>query len=271
MTGGLATGPLAFDKRAGQHFAEQTKAADEFAAQFQVRFAGWFHNDMHNSVIKAEKQVPSEIRKNDVNLQAQLQPLPIFGLASDLTSTLRNHWGVGGRWGRCRALPKFTALAGVSSCARRTAEGGCPPMGIFLNRKHLASTVQRCLSRAGQDEDKQGILEILNLEDHVPFAPSRLRDREGIFSVPVSTGVPETVRFVLGHRVAGHFRNAHPDELSFDHVHPQSHEEWLQPDNRSQPGRMTGADYVWSQWRQIEVQSSTKTEAGASHPKPRIV
>jgi hypothetical protein len=34
MTGGLATGPLAFDKRAGQHFAEQTEAADEFSAQF---------------------------------------------------------------------------------------------------------------------------------------------------------------------------------------------------------------------------------------------
>ena len=43
MSGGLATGPLAFDKRAGQHFAEQTEAADEFAAQFQVGFAGWFH------------------------------------------------------------------------------------------------------------------------------------------------------------------------------------------------------------------------------------
>lgn len=37
------------------------------------------------------------------------------------------------------------------------------------------------LHRAGQDEDKQGILEVLNLEDHVLFAPSRLRDREGIF------------------------------------------------------------------------------------------
>jgi hypothetical protein len=37
------------------------------------------------------------------------------------------------------------------------------------------------VQRAGQDGDKQGILEALNLEDHVPFAPSRLRDREGIF------------------------------------------------------------------------------------------
>jgi len=37
------------------------------------------------------------------------------------------------------------------------------------------------LHRTGQDEDKQGILEVLNLEDHVLFAPSRLRDREGIF------------------------------------------------------------------------------------------
>ncbi len=47
---------------------------------------------MHDSVINAENQVPSEIRKNDINLQAQLKPLPIFGLASDLTTTLRNHW-----------------------------------------------------------------------------------------------------------------------------------------------------------------------------------
>jgi hypothetical protein len=41
--------------------------------------------------------------------------------------------------------------------------------------------VQCGLHRTGQDEDKQGILEVLNLEDHVLFAPSRLRDREGIF------------------------------------------------------------------------------------------
>jgi hypothetical protein len=50
---------------------------------------------MHDSVINAENQVPSEIRKNDINLQAQLKPLPIFGLASDLTTTLRNHWSRG--------------------------------------------------------------------------------------------------------------------------------------------------------------------------------
>jgi hypothetical protein len=42
ITGGPATGPLAFDKRAGQHFAEQTEAADEFAAQFQVGIVGCF-------------------------------------------------------------------------------------------------------------------------------------------------------------------------------------------------------------------------------------
>jgi hypothetical protein len=51
MTGGLATGPLAFDKRAGQHFTEQTKAADEFAAQFQVGIVGCFHYDINNGVI----------------------------------------------------------------------------------------------------------------------------------------------------------------------------------------------------------------------------
>src|SRR5258708_250417 len=40
MTVGLAAGASAFDKRAGQHFAESAEAADEFAAQFQVGFAG---------------------------------------------------------------------------------------------------------------------------------------------------------------------------------------------------------------------------------------
>jgi len=30
-------------------------------------------------------------------------------------------------------------------------------------------------------EDKQGILEVLNLEDHATIAPSRLRDREAGF------------------------------------------------------------------------------------------
>ncbi|HVR22790.1 MAG TPA: hypothetical protein VMU26_05670, partial [Candidatus Polarisedimenticolia bacterium] len=49
----------------------------------------------HDSVRSVRNQVPSEIRKNDVNLQAQVKPLPIFGLASDLTPTLRNHWGLG--------------------------------------------------------------------------------------------------------------------------------------------------------------------------------
>jgi hypothetical protein len=40
MAVGAATGAGAFDKRAGQHFAESTEAADEFAAQFQVGFGG---------------------------------------------------------------------------------------------------------------------------------------------------------------------------------------------------------------------------------------
>lgn len=139
------------------------------------------------------------------------------------------------------------------------------------SRWRLSPHVQRGLHRAGQDRDKQGILEVLNLEDHVLICAFAIERSGGHFSISVSTDVPETVRFVVGHYVAGHSRDAHPDELSFDHVHPQFHEEWFQHDNRSQPARMTGAHYVWSQWRQIEVQSSTKTEAGASHKKPRIV
>jgi hypothetical protein len=43
MTTGSAAGALAFDKRAGQHFAESPEAADELAAQFQVGFVGWSH------------------------------------------------------------------------------------------------------------------------------------------------------------------------------------------------------------------------------------
>ena len=43
MTVGAATGAFAFDKRAGQRFAERTEATDEFAAQLQVRFAGGFY------------------------------------------------------------------------------------------------------------------------------------------------------------------------------------------------------------------------------------
>ena len=38
-TVGAAAGAIAFDKRAGEHFAERTEAADEFAAQFQVGIA----------------------------------------------------------------------------------------------------------------------------------------------------------------------------------------------------------------------------------------
>src|ERR1700684_514703 len=40
---GLPLRALAFDKGAGQHFAERTEAADEFAAQFQVGIGGLFH------------------------------------------------------------------------------------------------------------------------------------------------------------------------------------------------------------------------------------
>ena len=40
---GPAAGALAFDKGAGQHFAERTEAADEFAAQFQVGVGGSLH------------------------------------------------------------------------------------------------------------------------------------------------------------------------------------------------------------------------------------
>ena len=43
MTVGPAASALAFDKRAGQHFAESTEAADELAAELQVGFARRLH------------------------------------------------------------------------------------------------------------------------------------------------------------------------------------------------------------------------------------
>src|SRR5580700_8853997 len=62
--------------------------------------------DRHDSVSNTENQVPSEIRKNDVNLQAQVKPLPIYGLASDLTPTLRNHCGDSYRGSQNPATPR---------------------------------------------------------------------------------------------------------------------------------------------------------------------
>jgi hypothetical protein len=44
MTVGPSTGAFAFDKRAGQHFAERTQAVDEFATQFQIGCAGRFYD-----------------------------------------------------------------------------------------------------------------------------------------------------------------------------------------------------------------------------------
>ena len=43
MTVGLSTSALALDKGAGQHFAERTQTANEFAAEFQVGVGGRFH------------------------------------------------------------------------------------------------------------------------------------------------------------------------------------------------------------------------------------
>jgi len=71
MTGGLAAGTLAFDKRAGQHFAKSPEAADEFAAQFQVGFVGGFHmtcivvSEMHKvKYLKKFARMPSNCNWN---------------------------------------------------------------------------------------------------------------------------------------------------------------------------------------------------------------
>jgi len=92
MTVGLAAGASAFDKRAGQHFAESTEAADEFAAQFQVGFAGRFHMNTYNSVRNAQSQVPKKICKNAVKLKPEWKPLQNKRAGADASPTLRNHW-----------------------------------------------------------------------------------------------------------------------------------------------------------------------------------
>jgi hypothetical protein len=60
MTAGSAAGAGAFDKRAGQHFAESPEAADEFAAQ--------------------QSQAPMKICKNAVKLKPDWKILQTNGL-----------------------------------------------------------------------------------------------------------------------------------------------------------------------------------------------
>src|SRR5260370_33010963 len=85
MAGGPATGPFAFNKRAGEHFAEQTEAADEFAAQFQVGLTGCFHMTLTIvSVTHKVKYLPRFARmtsncdrsENPANKRAALRPHP---------------------------------------------------------------------------------------------------------------------------------------------------------------------------------------------------
>ena len=63
MTVGPAAGAFAFDKGAGQHFAERTEPADEFAAQFQVRVGRQFHMTLI-LVSEKKKSSPAKICKN---------------------------------------------------------------------------------------------------------------------------------------------------------------------------------------------------------------
>jgi hypothetical protein len=59
-TVGPATGAFALDKRSGQHFAQSTEATDEFAAQFQVGFAGAIAYDTSISVRITESETPKK-------------------------------------------------------------------------------------------------------------------------------------------------------------------------------------------------------------------
>jgi hypothetical protein len=63
--------PVAFDKRAGQHFAEQTEAADEFAAQFQVGLSGCFHMTLIIVSVRHKVKYLPRFGKNDLKLRPE--------------------------------------------------------------------------------------------------------------------------------------------------------------------------------------------------------
>ena len=77
-----------------------------------------------------------------------------------------------------------------------------------------------------QDEDKQGILKILNLEDQGPICAFAIERSRGAFSVPAS-GLDNSVLARAGYGCS----------IKFLH----------------QPARMTGVHYVRSERRQVEV------------------
>src|SRR6266446_10094481 len=92
MTGGPGHRPVGVRQKSRATFRGTNRGCGRVCRAIPGRVRWMFSYDSHDSVSNAENQVPSEIRKNDVNLQAQVKPLPIYGLASDLTPTLRNRW-----------------------------------------------------------------------------------------------------------------------------------------------------------------------------------
>src|ERR1035437_6059184 len=94
MAVGPAAGAFAFNKRAGQHFAERTQAANEPATQFQVGFAGRLH--MTPIIVSEVDEVKHSWRfarmpQTEVGMENPAN----YRADADATPTLRNHWTMG--------------------------------------------------------------------------------------------------------------------------------------------------------------------------------
>src|ERR1700686_5411690 len=74
MAVGPAAGAFAFDKRAGQHFAERTEAADKFAAQLQIGFAGRFYMTLIIVSEYPRSQAPLKIARMPANCSRSGKP-----------------------------------------------------------------------------------------------------------------------------------------------------------------------------------------------------
>src|ERR1039457_4565312 len=90
MAVGPAAGAFAFNKRAGQHFAERTEAANEPATQFQVGFAGRLH--MTLIIVSEVDEVKHSWRfarmpQTEVGMENPAN----YRADADATPTLRNH------------------------------------------------------------------------------------------------------------------------------------------------------------------------------------
>src|SRR5664279_1651923 len=121
MAVGPAAGAFAFNKRAGQHFAERTEAANEPATQFQVGFAGRLH--MTPIIVSEVDEVKHSWRfarmpQTEVGMENPAN----YRADADATPTLRNHWSDSQRF--LKVSPGWRQTADSEQVQRFTELGG---------------------------------------------------------------------------------------------------------------------------------------------------